>query len=135
MTRCSHHFCHRCIEPIARENVEWFCPVCRAVQRLPANELHRTQLVERIVENYQNHRPDRNFNIDQNGNENARPNEHNEGVNGNQNIDQNNVPGDETDDNNINLCLDHNLEFTVCKLTFFFSWVETNDCSFSLSYT
>ena len=90
------------------------------MQRLPANELHRTQLVERIVENNQNNRPGRNLNIDQNGEENARPNEHNEGVNGNQNNDQNNVPGNEADDNRINLCPVHRSEFRVCKCTFFF---------------
>ena len=73
-----------------------------------------------MVENYQNNRADRNSNIDQNdenGDENGRPNVQNE----NQYNDQNNVPENEANVNNINLCQDHNLEFTVCKLTFFFS--------------
>ena len=77
-----------------------------------------------MVENYQNNRADRNSNIDQNdqatiGDENGRPNGRNEGSNGNHFNDQN-VLENEANDNNINLCQAHNLEFTVCKLTFFF---------------
>ena len=118
MTRCSHHFCHHCIESLACPNTEWPCPFCRTVQRSPENELNRNQLVETMVGNFQNNRPNRNSNIDQNddnGDENDRPDEQNEGPNSDQNNDQNNVPGNEVGNNNINLCLDHNSEFTVCK--------------------
>ena len=93
-----------------------------------------------MVENYQNNRADRNSNIDQNdqatiGDENGRPDGQNEDLNGNQYNDQNNVPENEANDNNINLCQAHNLEFTVCKLTFFFQLDWFQAYFFSLSDT
>lgn len=92
-------------------------------------------MVERMVENYQNNRPDRNSNIDQNNQgtiegENGRPNGQNEGLNENQNNDQNNVRRNETNDINISICHDHNLEYTVCKLTFLVCWFEINNLTF-----
>ena len=92
-----------------------------------------------MVENYQNNHPDRNSNIDQNdqatiGDENGRPNGQNEGLNENQYNDQN-VLENEANDNNINLCQAHNLEFTVCKLTFFFQLAWNQLFLFSVCLT
>ena len=88
-----------------------------------------------MVEDYQNNHPDRNSNINQNnqetiGGENGRPNGQNEGLNENQNNDQNNVPENVTNGNNIDICHDHNREYTVCKLTFLVCWFEIINLTF-----
>ena len=95
------------------------------MQRVSVNQLNQSQLVERMVEDYQNNRPDRNQNNQETiGGENGRPNGQNEGLNENQTNDQNNVPENVTNGNNIDICPDHNLEYTVCKLTFLVCWFE-----------
>lgn len=93
-----------------------------------------------MVENYHNNRADRNSNIDPNDqatidDENGRPNGQNEGVNENQYNDQNNVPENGANGHRINLCPDHNSEFRVCKLTFFFQLDWFQAYFFSLSDT
>jgi len=114
LTRCGHNFCHQCISEIARVGQEWNCPQCRTVIRSPADQLDRNLLVEGIVENHQNNGQinveSRNTNICANAEPNIPANDGQDmAPNLGRNENQNDIP------ENLALCLDHNLEFTVCK--------------------